>query len=159
MKRQIIWAVALLCAAYCVASGTGKNDSCTSIMVGKGASADGSVMTSHTCDSWYRTWIKPTAPADYPRDTVTGIYDGLLHTEYPGSMDGVKEKGRIPQASHTYRYLNTAYPCLNEHQLAMGETTFTGRDTLINPDGMFRIEELQRIALERWRMGRSAHTR
>lgn len=156
MKRQIIWTVALLCAAYCVASGTGRNDSCTSIMVGKGASADGSVMTSHTCDSWYRTWIKPTAPADYPRDTVTGIYDGLLHTEYPGSMDGVKEKGRIPQASHTYRYLNTAYPCLNEHQLAMGETTFTGRDTLINPDGMFRIEELQRIALERCTTARDA---
>ena len=31
---------------------------CTSIMVGKKASADGSVMTSHTCDSWYRTWMR-----------------------------------------------------------------------------------------------------
>lgn len=32
--------------------------SCTSIMVGRKASADGSVMTSHTCDSWYRTWMQ-----------------------------------------------------------------------------------------------------
>ena len=32
-----------------------KRMSCTSIMVGKNASTDGSVMTSHTCDSWYRT--------------------------------------------------------------------------------------------------------
>ena len=32
--------------------------SCTSIMVGKNASADGSVITSHTCDSWYRTWTQ-----------------------------------------------------------------------------------------------------
>ena len=32
-------------------------ESCTSIMVGKKASADGSVMTSHTCDSNYRTWM------------------------------------------------------------------------------------------------------
>ena len=30
---------------------------CTSIMVGKKASADGSVITSHTCDSKYRTWV------------------------------------------------------------------------------------------------------
>ena len=32
-------------------------ESCTSIMVGKKASADGSVITSHTCDGNYRTWI------------------------------------------------------------------------------------------------------
>jgi len=32
-------------------------ESCTSIMVSKGASADGSVITSHTCDGRYRTWM------------------------------------------------------------------------------------------------------
>lgn len=131
-------------------------DACTSIMVGKKASADGSVITSHTCDSWYRTWMQSVAPKDYPRDTVTSIYGGRMHTEYPGSMDGMKERGKIPQVSHTYRYLDTAYPCLNERQLAIGETTYSGRDTLCNPDGMFMIEELQRIALERCSTAREA---
>ena len=32
-------------------------DSCTSIMVGRLASADGSTITSHTCDGYYRTWL------------------------------------------------------------------------------------------------------
>lgn len=125
-------------------------------MISKGASADGSVITSHTCDSWYRTWMRSVAPKDYPRDTVMSVYEGRMHTEYPESMDGVKEKGKIPQARHTYRYLDTAYPCLNERQLAIGETTFTGRDTLCNPEGMFMIEELQRIALERCSTAREA---
>lgn len=156
MKRIKIVISALVCLAWGVASGFNEKDACTSIMVGKQASADGSVMTSHTCDSWYRTWMVPVGPKDFPRDTVTGIYDGLLHTERPGSLDGVKEKGQIPQASHTFRFLNTAYPCMNEHQLAMGETTYVGRDTLVNPDGMFKIEELQRIALERCTTAREA---
>ena len=33
-------------------------ESCTSIMVGKKASTDGSVITSHTCDGRYRTWLQ-----------------------------------------------------------------------------------------------------
>ena len=40
-------------------------ESCTSIMVGKKASADGSVMTSHTCDSNYRTWMDIVPSASY----------------------------------------------------------------------------------------------
>ena len=51
--------------------------SCTSIMVGCKASADGSVMTSHTCDSWYRTWMQIVPSRDYKKDTVTAIYDGI----------------------------------------------------------------------------------
>lgn len=148
-------AIAAMIIAQCACAQTAK-DACTSIMVGRGASADGSVMTSHTCDSWYRTWMKSVAPKDYPRDTVTSVYEGRMHTEYPESMDGVKEKGNIPQARHTYRFLDTAYPCLNEKQLAMGETTYTGRDTMQNTKGMFMIEELARIALERCSTAREA---
>ena len=52
--------------------------------------------------------------------------------------------------------LDTAYPCLNEKQLAMGETTISGRDTLRNKNGIFMIEELSRIALERCTTARDA---
>ena len=132
-------------------------DNCTSIMVGRSATTDGSVITSHTCDSWYRTWMQWVPAQDYARDTVMDVYEGRMHTEYPSSMDGVKVKGQVIQpAGHTYRFLDTAYPCLNEHQLAMGETTITGRDTLENKDGMLMIEELARIALQRCTKAREA---
>ncbi|MBO4550488.1 MAG: C69 family dipeptidase, partial [Bacteroidaceae bacterium] len=125
-------------------------------MVGKNASVDGSVMTSHTCDSWYRTWMSIEPAKDYPRDTITNIYEGLMHTEHSKDMTDVKVRGTIPQARHTYRFLNTAYPCLNEKQLAMGETTISGRDTLQNDKGLFLIEELQRVALQRCTTARQA---
>lgn len=144
----LVWA--LFCSAQTA------QDACTSIMVGKQASTDGSVMTSHTCDSWYRTWISIEPAKDYPRDTIMSIYEGLMHTEHPKDMTGVKEKGTIPQVRHTYRFLNTAYPCLNEKQLAMGETTISGRDTLQNKKGLFFIEELQRVALQRCTTARDA---
>ena len=150
----------LITISFCagIACGQDESQACTSIMVGKRASADGSVMTSHTCDSWYRTWMQSVAPKDYPTDTVVSIYEGRMHTEYPESRDGMKERGTIPQARHTYRFLDTAYPCLNERQLAMGETTYSGLDTLCNPEGMFMIEELQRIAMERCSTAREAIT-
>lgn len=135
---------------------TAAPDACTSIMVGRKASADGSVMTSHTCDSWYRTWMQQVPAADYPRDTVMSVYRGRMHTEYPASMDGVTKAGEIPQARHTFGFLDTAYPCQNERQLAMGETTYGGRDTLRNDKGMFMIEELQRVALQRCTTAREA---
>lgn len=132
------------------------SDACTSIMVGRKASSDGSVMTSHTCDSWYRTWIQIQPAADYAKDTIMSVFDGRMHTEYPDSKRNVKEKGTIPQVSHTYRFLDTAYPCLNEKQLAIGETTYSGLDTMQNKNGMFMIEELERIALQRCSTAREA---
>ena len=130
--------------------------SCTSIMVGRNASADGSVMTSHTCDSWYRTWMRMVPAHDYERDTVTAIYEGRMHTQSAQDSTKMYRRGVIPQARHTFRFLDTAYPCLNEKQLAMGETTISGRDTLQNKRGMFMIEELARIALERCSTAREA---
>ena len=104
-------------------------ESCTSIMVGKAASTDGSVITSHTCDARYRTWMTMTPARDYERDTVTAVYRDRFHTSFPGDVNGMVQTGTIPQVRHTYRFLDTAYPCLNEKQLAMGETTISGRDT------------------------------
>ena len=155
MKRVFIGLV-LLCLSGLNTLAQTERDACTSIMVGKKASVDGSVMTSHTCDSWYRTWMSIEPAKDYPRDTIMSIYEGLMHTEHQKDLTDVKERGTIPQARHTYRFLNTAYPCLNEKQLAMGETTISGRDTLQNKNGLFLIEELQRVALQRCTTARDA---
>ena len=131
-------------------------ESCTSIMVSKTASTDGSIITSHSCDGRYRTWLTVEPSRNYKNDTVTSIYKGLLKTETPYDMRGVTVAGQIPQAKHVYAFLNTAYPCLNEHQLAIGETTIVGLDTLVNKKGMFLVEELQRIVLQRCTTARAA---
>lgn len=130
--------------------------SCTSIMVGKKASTDGSVITSHTCDSWYRTWMKMVPAKDHKAGTKTAIYEGRMHTQSAEDSTKMYKKGEIPQVSHTFRFLDTAYPCLNEKQLGIGETTITGRKELRNKQGMFMIEELERIALERCSTARDA---
>ncbi len=131
-------------------------ESCTSILVGKEASTDGSVITSHTCDGRYRTWLTIEPGQTYENDTTTAIYKGLLKTETPWDQRNLTKAGEIPQAKETYSFLNTAYPCLNEKQLAIGETTIVGPKELVNEEGMFQIEELERIALERCSNARDA---
>lgn len=130
--------------------------SCTSIMVGKKASADGSVITSHTCDGRYRTWVRMEPARDHETGSMHPVLRGTMHTSSPTDTTGVRLMGEIPEVSHTYAYLNTAYPCLNEKQLALGETTFGGPDTLVNPSGWFTIEELERVALQRCESAREA---
>ena len=125
-------------------------------MVGKKATTDGSVITSHTCDGRYRTWMAVEPAADHPQGSLVKVYKGTAHTISPNDTTGLRLAGEIPQVAHTFAYLNTAYPCLNEKQLAIGETTFGGPDTLRNSKGMFLIEELERIALQRCTTARDA---
>jgi dipeptidase len=131
-------------------------ESCTSIMVGRLASTDGSVMTAHSCDGNYRTWVNIVPPKKNPKGSNTKIYHGFLHNETPWDMRGVTVAGEIPQVEATYAYFNTAYPCMNEKQLAIGETTFGGKRELYNSEGLFLIENLQRIVLERCTTAREA---
>lgn len=136
--------------------GPGYGENCTTIMVGRLASTDGSVMTSHTCDGNYRTWLEIYPHQKHDKGTMHPVYWGMLHTEQKGDMTNVTKKGEIPEAEETYAFLNTAYPCMNEKQLAIGETTIYGRKELINEEGMFLIEELEKIALQRCTTARQA---
>lgn len=131
-------------------------ESCTSIMVARLASVDGSVITSQTCDGNYRTWVRIEPHRKYSEGVMTKIYGGLLHNEFPGDLRRVEVKGEIPQVAETYAFLNTAYPCMNEKQLAIGETTIGGRRELRNTEGFFQIEEIQRMMLERCTTARDA---
>ncbi len=131
-------------------------ESCTSIMVGKKASTDGSVMTAHTCDSNYRTWLTFEQRKQFQIGDTEPVYWGLLHTEEASDKRNLVEKGRIPAVKETFAYLNVAYPCMNEKQLAIGETTITGKKILENNSGLFLIEELERIVLQRCTTARDA---
>jgi dipeptidase len=129
---------------------------CTSIMVGKQASTDGSVMTAHSCDGNYRTWLQIEPRRSNPTGAARPIYWGTLHTETPDDMRGMQLKGSIPEVAETYRYFNVAYPAMNEKGLAIGETTIGGKRELRNDEGLFLIENLQALTLERTTTARDA---
>lgn len=129
---------------------------CTSIAAGRLATTDGSVVTSHTCDGKSRTWATMEKAADHRPGTMHKVWKGTRKTAFPGDTTGLTYCGQIPEAAHTYAYLNTAYPSLNEKQVAIGETTFSGPDTLRNSKGMFMVEELCRVALQRCDNARDA---
>jgi len=129
-------------------------DSCTSIMVGRLVSTDGSTITSHTCDGPYRTWMEIVPAKEHGGQAITAIYTGLHWTETPDDKKGLNKTGEIPQAKKTYAFLNTSYPAMNEHQLAMGETTIIANKRLKSQNGLFQIEELQRIGLQRCKTAR-----
>ncbi len=131
-------------------------ESCTSITAGRKATADGSVITAHTCDAYYRTWLEFVPAQKFARDTTHKVFWGTLHTQTAWSQDKLVLKGEIPEAGSTFAYLNTAYPCINEKQLAIGETTISGRKELFNNKGLFQIEELERLALQRCTSARQA---
>jgi len=159
LPRLIVLALTLLLIN--VAAGQQRKDiehdeGCTSITVGRLASEDGSVIVGHTCDGNYRTWMNIVPHQTHPEGSVRQVWWGNLNTETPTDMRGKILKGEIPQVAETYSYVNVAYPCLNEKQLAFGETTIMGREDLRNDEGLFLIEELQSIALERCRTAREA---
>ena len=162
MKKIPALLAALACCLCATAQPTSiypdgyEAESCTSLMVGRLASADGSVMTSHTCDGVSHTWVSMEPAADHPEGAMHKIYKGMRWTKFKGDTTGVKCVGEIPQAPHTYAYIDTGYPCMNEKQLAMGETTTDGKRELVNKDGLFQIEELERIALQRCSTARQA---
>ena len=131
-------------------------DGCTSIQVGRLASEDGSVMTAHTCDGNYRNWLNIIPHGKFAEGTKNKIWSGKMHTEGPADIRGMIQTGEIPQVAETYQFVNAAYPFMNEAGLAIGETTIGGRRELYNQEGMFMIEEIERIVLERCKTAREA---
>ncbi len=136
--------------------GPGYAENCTSIVAGREATVDGSVITSHTCDGNYRTWLDIIPAKKHEKGSSHPVMWGTLNSETAWEETGVTKKGEIPEVESTYSYLSTAYPCLNEKQLAIGESTIYGRKELVNTDGLFLIEELEKIALERCSSAREA---
>lgn len=125
---------------------------CTSIPVSKLATADGSVITAHTCDGWYdaRTFVVPGKKHE-PVDMFP-CYRGLLHAD---RAEPVKI-GEIPEASETYTYFYAGYPYMNEHQVIMGETTIGNQRELRTGEGLLYIETLQILGLQRAKTAREA---
>ncbi len=127
--------VALLVASFRPA------DACTNILVTKGASADGSVIITYACDGRFHPRMRRKDATDHEPGSVVEIKD------WSGTL-----RGTIPQVEHTYAVVGL----MNEHQLAISETTTTGREELQNPDGLLHYWTLMQMALERASTAREA---
>ncbi|MEA2042311.1 MAG: C69 family dipeptidase [Bacteroidota bacterium] len=135
----------------------GVPEGCTTITAGKTATVDGSVITSHTDDSHRtRSWLDFVPATTHKKGETVAMYkrtatDSLITPAYKHTVIG-----KIPQVKKTYAYLNTAYPCINEHQLAIGESTFGGRDELQSDKGLIDCQRLAQLLVERCTTAREA---
>jgi len=91
----------------------------------------------------------------HAKGDTTPVWLEPKETRGPDDPDRI-EAGRIPQVEETYKFLNAAYPIMNENQLAIGETTTGGKPQLRSEAGLIDAPELYRLILERARTAREA---
>ncbi|MGB4653963.1 MAG: C69 family dipeptidase [Bacteroidales bacterium] len=131
-----------LIAALSVTMGY-KANACTNFMVTKGASKDGSNFVSYSADSHVLYGeLYHWKAAKYPAGTMLDIYE----------WDSGKYKGQIEQALETYNVVGN----MNEHQLAIAETTYGGRYELVDTTGIMDYGSLIYITLQRAKTAREA---
>ncbi len=121
MTRKIL-VLALVGGVFFPANGL----TCTDIVVGKKASADGSVITSHTGASRNGGAVQVVPAQTHEQGSMAPVYWGMLDAKGPFKSYG-EVIGHIPQVERTYRYFHSAYSHMNEHQLAIAETTMSQR--------------------------------
>ncbi len=134
MKRTIIILAALMAI---------KAYACTNLIVGKGASADGSVMITYSADDYGSYGYLHFYPAaHHAKGEMRALYDYETNNYL----------GEIPEAEYTYNVIGQ----INEHQLAIMETTFGGREELVDTTGLLDYGSLMYLTLQRARTAREA---
>ncbi len=116
---------------------------CTNFIVGKAASADGSVMCSYSADDYGMFQSLCHYPAGiHPKGTMRKIYN----------WDTNEYQGQIPEAHQTYNVVGN----INEFQVTIAETTFGGRPEMVDSTGIIDYGSLMYIGLQRSRSAREA---
>ena len=135
MKRHVLLTALLMGAAYASA--------CTNFIVGKKASADGSVICSYNADSYGAfMYLYHYPAAKHQPGELRQIYE----------WDTNKYLGAIPEAAETYNVIGN----INEWQVTIGETTFGGREEMVDTTGIIDYGSLIYIALQRSKTAREA---
>ncbi len=119
------------------------SQACTNFLVTRGASVDGSTMITYAADAhvlYGELYQWPAAT--YPEGTMLKVYE----------WDTGKYLGEIPQAAQTYSVVGN----MNEHQVAIGETTYGGRPELVDTTGLIDYGSLIYITLQRAKSAREA---
>jgi dipeptidase len=120
-----------------------ESQACTNILVTKGASKDGSTMITYAADAhvlYGELYHWPAA--DWAEGTMLDVYE----------WDTNKFLGKIDQIAHTYNVVGN----MNEHQLAIGETTYGGRHELRDTTALIDYGSLIYITLQRAKDAREA---
>ena len=116
---------------------------CTNFIVGKKASKDGSVICSYSADSYGMfTGLRHQPAAKHQKGDMRKIYE----------WDTNKYLGEIPEAAETYNTIGN----INEWQVTIGETTFGGREEMVDTTGIIDYGSLIYIALQRAKTAREA---
>lgn len=136
MKKVVLSLFAIM---LCVIS----SSACTNFLVGKKASKDGSVFITYSADSYGMSGFVAHFPAAvHPEGAMRDVHD----------WDTGVFLGKIPEARVTYNVVGN----INEHQVAIAETTFGGRPELVDTTGIIDYGSLMYIALQRSRTAREA---
>lgn len=138
MKKSVLTVVLVVLTAFAY-----QLTACTNFIVTKGASKDGSTFLTYSADSHTLYGELYYWPArDYPAGTIMDVVE----------WDTGKFLGQIPQVAHTYQVVGN----MNEHQLAIGETTYGGLPQLEDPNGIMDYGSLIYITLQRAKNAREA---
>jgi len=139
MRKTIVGLMLLLLAGFSFHS-----TACTNFIFTKGSTTDGSVMITYSADSHVLYGELYHWPArDWPAGAMLDV------TEW----DTGKPMGKIPQVKHTYNVIGN----MNEHQVAIGETTYGGREELFTQKGaIMDYGSLMYISLQRAKTAREA---
>ena len=139
-RRITVFSVLVLMMTWSVQVSNG----CTNFLITKGASVDGSTMITYAADShvlYGELYYQPAA--DHAPGAMRDVYE----------WDTGKFMGRIPEVAHTYSVVGN----MNEFQLAIGETTYGGREELAKQEGaIIDYGSLIYIALQRAKTAREA---
>ena len=133
----------------------GDNSECTTVAVGKGVSMDGSTIVTYNSDCGGCPFHASIIPeADWEKGDVRAI------------MHRGKVQREIPQISHTFRYLRSCLPVMNEKGVAVGETTCSIDDSteygkkvkevMRSSEGIIDYEYILEVVLERASTAREA---
>ena len=140
-KGQNIVKVFLVVLA--ILAGAVEGNTCTNVLISRGASKDGSVLVSYAADSHYlfgELYYKPAA--DWNPGSMLKIYD----------WDSNRYLGEIEQVPHTFQTVGN----MNEYQVIITETTWGGRPELEDRKGGIDYGSLIYIALQRAKTAREA---
>ena len=137
------YAILGACALTLAALTPERAAACSDLIVGKKASADGSIMVSYSADSH-------TLYGDLVHYPAKSWGKGLMLEVH--EWDTGKPLGFIPQAPITYNVVGN----MNEHQVAITESTWGGRKELSDPKGIMDYGSLIYIALQRSQSAREA---
>ncbi len=156
MKQNVSLLRAAMVALMLLAAS--ESHTCTIIAVGKKASADGSVIISHT-DAGADSRIRVVHGQRYKNGALAPVHFGILDIHRPLNDYG-DVIGEIPQVEKTYTYFHSAYPQMNQHQLAIGESTTSQREELRVDIAVCKqimtVEQAQMFALQRYTSAREA---